>query len=105
MGAKTLADYDVNVFYETFTDPVSGEQFGADHLTITVHEYVDHGGVFATGEAFHRFILSAEETALIARWNPEDEFGADWWECAEDFLVSGYCPERVAVYLKGLVDV
>lgn len=95
---SVLSDYDVNIFFPEYVDPVSGVTELLPTMVVAVCEYHAFNGVsFSTGTT-HRFILDAEETALVASGCAD----VDWWECAEDFVNAPYCPARVKAGLLTL---
>ena len=102
---SVLSDYDVNIFFHEFVDPVSGGPLFGENMVIAVSEYHSFNGVGYNTDTVYRFLLDSEETALIQAHCPESEFGTDWWECAEDFVNGPYCPPRVKTGLLNLPPV
>lgn len=91
--------YDLNIFFREDWSPRFGVTL-TDNLIIDVYIYeID-------GEAVRRYttdtIIEAtiEETKEIVKHYPQNEYGTDWWEFAENFLT--IAPPRIYDILMSL---
>lgn len=88
---------DLNIFYRENYEPERGTWW-SDTLTIDPYVYEqDSYGVrkYETGLLIE---CTPEETAEIAKHYPENEYGSDWWDFAENFLP--LAPARIASLIK-----
>lgn len=109
MTNKTI---DLNIFYrEEFTpedewtdeDSNWGETAGttwAKTLTIDPYVYLEDSRGTRKYETDMLIECTPTETALIAEHYPEDEYGSDWWDFAENFLA--FAPPRIASLIKAI---
>jgi hypothetical protein len=97
---SVLQDYDVNVWFREFTDPVANDSLWDDCLTVAVYEYrFTDGGTTSTETPFSLRLTLAETRYLLSEY-PEGEYGGDWWESAYNFYQ--VAPPRVRAFLDGL---
>jgi hypothetical protein len=75
---------DLNIFYREEWDEVSGRAFTSENIFIDVYDYwqythPDHGLCSDHAELGVLIECTPEETAVLRRAYPEQEYGHDWW--------------------------
>lgn len=85
---------DLNMFYREDWDAETEETTWSNLLTIDPYIYVEDGRGTRKYETPLLIECTWEETKAIAEHYPEDEYGSDWWDFAENFLA--FAPERIA---------
>jgi hypothetical protein len=95
MSSKTI---DLNIFYREDWDPETEETTWAPTLTIDPYVYVEDARGTRKYETSLLIECTPAETALIAEHYPQDEYGSDWWDFAENFLA--FAPPRIASLIK-----
>lgn len=93
--SKTI---DLNIFYRDLGwDDEKGEQW-AETLTIDPYVYVDDARGTRKYETDLLIECTPAETKAIAEHYPQNEYGSDWWDFAENFLA--FAPPRIASLIK-----
>jgi hypothetical protein len=106
MTNKTI---DLNIFYrEIYTEEADWTEESdwyaqngttwAPTLTIDPYVYVEDARGTRKYETSLLIECTPAETALIAEHYPQDEYGSDWWDFAENFLA--FAPPRIASLIK-----
>lgn len=88
---------DLNIFYREDWSEETGTTW-SDTLTIDpyIYEQDEHGT--RKYETSLLIECTPSETAEIAKHYPDNEYGSDWWDFAENFLP--FAPARVASLIK-----
>lgn len=108
MTNKTI---DLNIFYREEYTPYEDwtkesdwyETHGttwAKTLTIDPYVYVEDSRGTRKYETDMLIECTPAETKAIAEHYPEDEYGSDWWDFAENFLA--FAPARIASLIKAI---
>lgn len=94
--------WDLNIFYVDLGGASEGSNLWEDVFTINPCVYVIDNGT--ADHIYTKFIIKATfaETRWIASQRPEDEWGDDWFEDMEHFLL--IAPPRIAEILNALPD-
>jgi len=92
--------YDLNIFYKEDWDEDTDTTTWADELSIDVYiREEDQYGV-RNYETKNLFTCTLEESVEIAKHYPPLEYGSDWWDFLENFIV--IAPPRIVSLLKTL---
>lgn len=89
---------DLNIFYREDYDEVTLFSTWAKTLTIDPYIYEQDDSGTRKYETPLLIECTPEETAEIAKHYPEDEYGSDWWDFADNFLE--FAPVRIASLIK-----
>ena len=91
---------DLNIFYREEWDEEERETYWADTLTIDVYIREDDIHGLRNRETGMLIECTPDETAIIAKHYPEEEYGSDWWDFADNLLE--FAPPRVASLIKSV---
>ena len=94
MSNRTI---DLNIFYREDWDAERGTTWSN---TLTIDPYIYEQDEYGTRKYETSLLIECtpSETAEIIKHYPEDEYGSDWWDFAENFLPNA--PVRIASLIK-----
>lgn len=90
---------DLNIFYREDYTEENGTTW-SETLTIDPYIYEDDERGTRKYELNQLIECTPTETKQIAMHYPEAEYGADWWDFAENFLP--FAPPRIASLIKAI---
>lgn len=90
---------DLNIFYREDYTEETGTTW-SDTLTIDPYIYEEDDRGVRKHEVQLLIECTPEETSIIAKHYPQDEYGSDWWDFAENFLE--FAPPRIASLIKAI---
>ena len=95
MSNRTI---DLNIFYREEWDEETRETIWSE--TLTIDPYIYEQDEYGTRKYETSLLIECtpSETAEIVNHYPEDEYGSDWWDFAENFLP--HAPARIASLIK-----
>jgi hypothetical protein len=81
MSDRTI---DLNIFYREDWDPENGTTWSD---TLTIDPYIYETDEYGTRKYETSLLIECtpEETAVIAKHYPENEYGSDWWDFLDNF--------------------
>lgn len=79
---------DLNIFYREDWDPEAGTTWSK---TLTIDPYIYEDDEYGTRKYETSLLIECtpEETAVIAKHYPSNEYGADWWDFFDNFKEVG----------------